>query len=227
MSEIFGLALNATPNTVNEGATRQLTATATMDDFTTTTLSGGDVGWLVNSGPITSISATGLATAGTVYQNTVASVQGMYLGMTAVFNLTVVNIGTDDYGIYAGDRIDDDWQNTYFGAGNVKAGPTQDPDGDGQNNLFEFTAGVVPNDANSRFRVRIEPVTGQPAQKAIFFRPLVAGRTYTLMSGGDVTGTFTALSAGLPTQTTGDERQITDTSATAPQKFYKVMVNKP
>ena len=50
---------------------------------------------------------------------------------------------------------------------NPNAGPALDPDGDGQTNLFEFTAGLIPTDPQSRFALAIAPVSGQPAQQKI------------------------------------------------------------
>ncbi len=41
----------------------------------------------------------------------------------------------------------------------------RDPDGDGQSNLFEFTAGLAPDDPKSRFVHAVAPVAGQPGQR--------------------------------------------------------------
>ena len=50
-------------------------------------------------------------------------------------------------------------------------------DDDGQTNLFEFTAGLIPTSPASRFNLTLAPVTGQPTQKRAIFSPLVVGRT--------------------------------------------------
>ena len=84
-----------------------------------------------------------LTTAATVYQDTAAVVQVTYQTLTDTLNLTVLNTLPDNFSTYAADGIDDDWQVLYFGLGNPNAGPLIDPDYDGQNNLFEFTAGVA------------------------------------------------------------------------------------
>ena len=68
-------------------------------------------------------------------------------------------------GSYAADGVGDDWQFQYFGLNNPNAAPLLDPDGDGQNNLFEFTAGLVPTNPLSRFLVSIAPVPGQPTHR--------------------------------------------------------------
>lgn len=50
---------------------------------------------------------------------------------TAGLNLIVRNIAADDFGKYAGDGIDDDWQVLYFGENNADAAPEIDADGSG------------------------------------------------------------------------------------------------
>mgnify|MGYP003429983250 CR=1 FL=1 len=62
-----------------------------------------------------------------------------------------------------------------------------DPDGDGQSNHFEFTAGLIPTDPASRFTLAIAPVDGEPAQKALIFAPRLADRTYTVTFKADLT----------------------------------------
>lgn len=54
-------------------------------------------------------------------------------------------------------------------------------------NLFEYVAGLIPTSALSRFNVRGEPVVGQPAQAAIIFGPLIAGRIYTVRYKANLT----------------------------------------
>ena len=120
--------------------------------------------WSVASGPLTGISASGLATAGIVYQDTAATAQGSYLGDTGTLALTVRNVNTDDFGMYAADGIDDAWQVQYFGLNNPNAAPNVDFDHTGQTNLFKYIAGLNPLDG-SRFTLSIAPVAGQPAQK--------------------------------------------------------------
>jgi len=74
----------------------------------------------------------------------------------------------------------------YFGLDNPLAAPGLDPDGDGQDNLFEFIAGLDPTDAASRFRVDIAAVPGQPGQKQVTFSPRLADRTYVVRASADL-----------------------------------------
>lgn len=224
--DLVGLVLTATPTSVNETLTRQLFADQLFDDFTTDSLAASSVIWSVLSGPIVSINSSGLATAGNVYQNTSATVEGSYLSKSGSLNLTVLNVGTDDFDAYESDGIDDAWQVQYFGENNANAEPNADPDGDSQNNLFEFTAGLIPTDPTSRFALAIQNVNS--SQKNLIFNPLVAGRTYTPQFTTTITN---SASWGTPTGTSqsdnGVTRTVTDPNATGATKVYRVQISKP
>ena len=222
--EVTSLTLSAATTLVNETATLQLGATAVLNDATTLIPAPSSIAWSVFSGPL-SISAGGLATASAVYQNTGTVARGTYAGLSAMLALTVLDVSLDNFGIYAADGIEDYWQVQYFGENNPLAAPTLDPDGDGHTNLFEFTAGLVPTDSNSRFRLRIEAVAGQPLQKRLVFSPIVAGRTYAVLFQNSfyspqlLLGNFSQSQAG-------DERTVTDTDATSISRFYHVVITK-
>jgi hypothetical protein len=227
LTEVTALQLAATPTTVDETATRQLSAAQLLDDDSLNTLAATDVSWSVASGPLSGIDANGLATAGIVYENTVATAQGDTAGASGTLELTVLDTIPDNFGSYAGDGLGDDWQFQYFGLDNPLAGPLLDPDGDGQNNAFEETAGLIPTDPLSRFSLTIAPVPGQPTQKDIIFDPIVPGRSYAVMTSPDLTpGSWAPLSGGIASDD-GNQRTVTDTSATATKKFYTVEIVKP
>lgn len=223
-----GLAVTASPTSLNENATRQLAASQLLDDATSLVVSPNSVAWAVLSGPISAISTAGVASAAAVFQNTTANVQGTYAGFPGTLNLTVLDNLPDNYGSYAGDGLDDSWQYQYFGLNNPHAGPTQDPDGDSQLNLFEFTAGLVPTDSNSRFNLRIEPVPGLTAAKRLIFSPRWTDRSYNvLISSALEAGGWSTLT-GATTTDNGTERTVTDPNSGAPsRKFYRVQVVKP
>lgn len=225
--EVSGLQLAATPASVDEGATRQLGAALLLDDATSIAVPAGNITWSVQSGPLGSISTGGLANAGVVYQDTVAIAQGSHAGKTGTLNLTVLDLLPDNYGSYAGDGLDDSWQNQYFGLNNPNAAPTIDADHDGQNNSFEFIAGLIPTDAASRFSNRIEAVTSQPLQKRIIFGPRLSGRTYSILTSTTLAGGSWAPLPGGVTTDNGNERTITDPNATTAAKFYQVKITKP
>ncbi len=225
--DVVALSVTAPPsNNLNEGTSRQLVATPLADDATTlASLTSSTVTWSIVTGPMASISTSGLATAGTVYQDTATTVSGSAQGLSGQLNLTILNVSNDDFGAYANDQIDDSWQVQYFGQNNPLAGPTVDADGTGQTNLFKFVAGLNPLDG-SRFTLSIQPVIGQTAQRNIIFQPLVSGRTYTVQFRTSLTNPSWQSLTGTTQTDNGATRTVTDTSAAAP-KYYHVQISKP
>lgn len=229
--EVTALQLSATPNTINESANRQLSASATLDDGTALHSLASSVTWSIVNGPISSISSSGLATAGAVYADTAATVQGSFSGLTGSLGLTVLETIPDNFGSYADDGLADDWQVQFFGLNHPLAGPLLDPDHDGQNNRFEFVAGLVPTDAASVFRWQISAVPGSPDQRHLVFSPRLPDRTYLIKTTEslDLPAVWSTL-APLPGDMSdnGSERTITDTVPTGEMKrFYRVEIVKP
>lgn len=220
--EVTAVQLAATPTTLHETTTRQFAATATLDDATTTAMLGTDVSWSVVSGPITSISSSGLATAGNLYQDTAATVQGSYGSVAGTLGLTVVNVGTDDFGLYASDGLPDVWQVLYFGQSNLLAAPAADATGSGQNNLFKYTAGLNPILGTSRF---VTSVGSAASPHTITFSPRLSDRTYAVEYSLNMTSWLPL--TGTSIQDNGQTRTVTDPDATATQKFYRVQISYP
>jgi hypothetical protein len=221
LTEVTAVQVAATPTTLSEATTRQLTATATLDDATTAVLLGSDLSWSVISGPISSISGTGLATAANVYQDTAASVQGSYRGITGSLGLTVVNIGADDLGLYAADGIPDTWQVQYFGVNNPLGTASADATATGQNNLFKYTAGLLPTDRTARFLT----AAGGTGGRTITLSPRLTDRTYTVLFSTDLQNWQPLTGATI--QDNGQTRTVTDTDAVSTRKYYRVRVTYP
>lgn len=221
------LALSANPTNVNEGATRQLAARALLDDGTSLNLAPAAVAWSPAGGPILSISAGGLLTAANVYENTVATAEGAWRGLSSTIGLRVMNVDSDDFGTYAGDGINDAWQVQYFGVGNPNAAPGADGDGDGQPTGYEFYAGSNPTDGNSYFRFRIDAVPGQATHKNLVFSPRVAGRTYAVHYKTDFNSPDWEKLEGFTVLDAGPQRTVTDTNAVGAAKYYRVEISMP
>lgn len=226
--DAVSVLITLVPPTVAENATRQLSTALVLDDDTFLALAPAEVNWSIVSGPLLSISSGGAATAGFVYENSAASLSGQASGVTGNLALTVLNVGDDDFGSYAGDGLDDDWQVAFFGLDNPDAAPDRDPDVDDQDNLFEFTAGLIPTDATSRFLLRVEKVPAQATQRNLVFAPIVGGRDYVVESSPAlVPVNWSPLPGSPPTSDNGDERTVTDLNAGVASKVYRVKITRP
>jgi hypothetical protein len=222
--DVQGFGIGASPATVNEGGTRQLTARAILDDGSALVLPATNVSWSPLSGPIASITTGGLVTGSTVFQDTLVSVRGTYLSRSSTLSLTVLNTVADNYGAYAGDGVEDAWQVQYFGVGNAAAGPAADPDGDGQNNQFEYGAGTVPTNAASRFRLSLGSDPGSAGSMRLTFGPCLTNRTYAVQSSTTLTpGSFATRLVLTPTSNTA-ESVLTDTHPAAAARFYRMEI---
>jgi hypothetical protein len=225
--DVTGLVIGAASSDINETGTLQLSARQVLDDASFLPLDPGAVAWSPVSGPITSVSNSGLVTADVVYQNSPASVQGSSGGFTGSIFLNILDTIPDNFGTYAGDGLADGWQVQYFGLSNPKAGPNVDATGTGQTNLFKYVAGLNPTDPTSRFVVNIQAVPGQPGQMQVVFSPVVSGSTYTVVSKSNLSdSTWAALSSSTQSDS-GQQRAVTDSGFGGTKKFYRVNVSKP
>ncbi|OYW74684.1 MAG: hypothetical protein B7Z37_16660 [Verrucomicrobia bacterium 12-59-8] len=222
--QVTSLQLAATPGTINESGTRQLGAEQVLDDGTTLAVPAASIAWGVQSGPLTGISSNGLATAGLVGQTTAATVQGLYLGLSATLGLSVLDTIPDNFGSYATDGIPDSWQLQYFGADNPLAAPTADATGTGQNNLFKYTAGLNPTDPASRFITAVGPAA---SSHTISISPRLPDRTYTVQFSTDLGATGWQPLTGATIQDNGQTRTVTDPDGASLRKFYRVQVSYP
>ncbi|MBN1671162.1 MAG: chitobiase/beta-hexosaminidase C-terminal domain-containing protein, partial [Kiritimatiellae bacterium] len=113
-----------------------------------------------------------------------------------------------------GDGLPDDWEDLYFGSTSAPpASPTVDADGDGLDNLGEYTAGTDPTNEASCLRfIGLDFVTN----RAVLAWSSVAGRTYRLeYCTNIVEGVFSVLA--------------TNVAATPPENLYTdaVYTNEP
>ncbi len=136
------------PMTLNERAALQLAVTEFHDDSTRGILPVESVSWSVQSGPLASINSTGLATAGSVYQNTVAVGRAAIGSLSDTLNLTIANTGLDDLAPYAADGLPDVWQVSHFGLNGTQASINSDADSDSLSNLQEYAFGTNPLQAS-------------------------------------------------------------------------------
>jgi hypothetical protein len=224
LTEVASMTATGTPSQVNEGATSQLSGSATLDDATVTRLTGSDIAWDFVTYPFQSVDSLGVLTAeANVYANPVGTVNGSYLGATGSASVQVL-------GPYANSGIADSWLVQYFGTPpNPNAAPTVDADGTGQNNLFKYVAGLDPTNPASVFVLKIASVTGQPSQRNLVYDPIAGGRTYAVEFRTNlVSGSYAALSGFTgPVTNNGNQVTVTDPSATQASKFYRVHISLP
>jgi subtilisin-like proprotein convertase family protein len=121
------------------------------------------------------------------------------------------------------------WRLLHFGtfSNTGSAANDADPDGDGNKNLFEYVAGLLPNDPASRFNIRVEPVTDQPTHKKIIFSPIIGGRAYVLKSSTTLTDSSWADLASFTSEDVSDVRTVTDLQASPEKQFYRMEVTAP
>ena len=149
LGEASEVRILAGPGFLTEGGTLQLTADLVSESGTVTPFAPGILTWGTSGSPLSINSSTGLATAGAVWEDTpviVWAASGSWVGSVS---LSVRNSQPDNFGTHAADGLPDAWQVQHFGPGGTSAGPGQDPDGDGLDNLMEFAFASDPRNALS------------------------------------------------------------------------------
>jgi len=206
LMDLVGIAIDepSSPMTTPESGTLQLTVSAIYDDATKTVVSANDLTWSVQSGPLAGIDSLGLATANPVYQDSSAMVQVVSGNFSDGLSLTVLETIPDNFGLYAADGLPDAWQAQYFGQNGLNAGPNDNFDGDGLNNLQEFAFGTDPTEnspGSLAYAAGLVSQRGLPAVslrnipggvdfRAAFIRRknhLAAGLIYQVQFSGDLT----------------------------------------
>lgn len=216
--DVVSLAVTPATSTVPEASTQQFTATVTLDDSTTLTSAAT---WAINSGPLVSITSTGLLTTGHVYADTTARITATHGELSQLVLLTVRNIGSDDFGLYAGDGVPDLWQVTWFGENNLDGRADKDPDHDGQNNAFEQLSGYSPLDATEMLRTHLLSWDGAEARLEV--SRVLPGTVYGFETSTDLAA-WTQADKHIPTMLA--EPFIQTLPATEPAMFFRVKLSK-
>lgn len=214
-----GVALQLSPVNaiVNEGTSRQLSATLTLDDATTLTPAPNEITWTITSGPIASITPSGLATAAFVYVADTARISGGYGAFSELLFFNIQNTSDDNFGPYASDGLSDLWQVGWFGDNNDAGRADKDPDGDGQNNTFEFLSGYSPLDASAFLMTRALSWNGTTLQLEL--SRVQPGTVYDIDASPDLTE-WTQVEKVIPT--TLAQPFVQPLAAEAPATFFRV-----
>lgn len=232
--DALSLEASAQSQAVNEGQSTQLSAVAMMDDDTTMVLPAAEVTWSVISGPIASISSAGLASSAPVVGDRSAEARADALGLTVNTSITVLDSDRDNFGLVAGDGIDDAWQFEFFDAdesGELDAGeataaaPGANPDKDLHANFFEWASGHDPTNPSSFLRFQILSRTGTEARFQI--SKTIAGTTYAVERLENFEpGALRVDVAGLTETTDSTGVVLIDFNATAPTGFYRLRLDR-
>lgn len=222
--ELLGYGLLATNYYPPEGGTTQLIPVRTADEGTNLIIPATGVTWSIVSGPLLSISPAGLVTAGAVFENTAALVRADFGGPEGELSLYVQDTEPDNFGSYAGDGLPDAWQHQYFGEDHPLAGPLDDADHDGDTNLFEYNAGLIPSDPASVFHFSFVPADGPGVR--ISLHPVLAGHNYTLQSSPDLSAGIWNDVPNVTLNDAGDTRTVTDPVPGTLRRYYRVAVSR-
>lgn len=213
------------PLIIPEGSVTPLGLYQLLDDSTLLPTSSTGAVWSRISGPL-ALTSGGSATTEVVFGNQNAQVQLVLNSITISGTITVADTIADNFGSYAADGLGDDWQVQYFGQNNPQAAPGLDPDGDGHTNLFEFTAGLLPNSANSRFSIVLEKVPGQPEQRRLAFQPAMSGRTFTLLKSTTLAPGSWQVVPGVSANGNNGTLTLTDPAAHSQRAFYQLRITR-
>lgn len=211
------------PKSVPEASVFKLGCSLELDDRSLLRLYPAKMQWSVNSGPVVAISASGQVTTGRVYQATPAVFRGQLGTLSATRSVSIVDVFKDDFGLYAGDGIDDTWQVAHFGLNNPDAAADADPSKTGQDNLFKFTAGLDPKDPQSRFIVNV--VNGpQPKWILLRMEPCFEDRNYAVEVSEDM---VQWQPSGIEVQRDeGNSGAHLDSTTIRRKKFYRVVITR-
>jgi hypothetical protein len=220
--DLAGLHVTAAPPAVAECGTARLSVADLFDDGTLGPAEGIP-SWFIVQGPLTSVDAAGRVLASNVYQNT-AGTAGAGLGSrTGTVAILVLNADPDNFGLYAGDTVPDDWQVRYFGPENPlgKAGATNVT---GRNNFYSYTADLDPTDPASV--LRILALSNQPPDRSVFFLSS-SNRLYTLLWTTNLwDGQWTNVPDKADIRGSGTLTNLLDVGG-AGQRFYRLGVRLP
>ncbi len=159
-----------------------------------------------------------------IFENRSARLQATMGNQERILDFQIRNTRPDNYREYAGDGLEDSWQVGFFGQPpRLDAGPDQDPDGDGDNNLMEFLTGHSPSDSGDRFGITLTKPTSDSAQ--VTLSKVIPGISYVLQrsTGDDALVDWSDI-ATFTTTTTELDFPVTDTT-TAEAAFYRVVVS--
>lgn len=176
--------------------------------------------WDIVAGPIATLDGGGQAMLAAVYRVETGVVQATAFGFTGQGAVRVLDSDPDNYGLYAHDNIQDLWQIGYFGPSSTNGLAGADPDGDRDDNYYEFIAGTDPLLPGSAFRVTVSRSGGLRVAGA----PAGTNRTYRLQQAASLRpGVWTDVGEGTGFLSNG-QWVVTGLSGTNALQNYRMAV---
>lgn len=207
---------------LGEGQSVQLASRIRCDDGSYWS-EGVTAEWSVVSGPLLH-SGAGWVAAQPVYRSSNALVIASGAGLTGQAGLLVLNTHLDNFGSYATDGVDDEWQVHYFGLDNPDGSRGADPDFDGQDNYYEFTAGTRPDAGSDAFELDLRRLANTIN---VGFGPLTTGRTYRVERGTNLVAGGWAGVTNISPVAPEAMVYLTDTQAVDRLQVYRVQIDYP
>jgi 1,4-alpha-glucan branching enzyme len=131
---------------------------------------------------------------------------------------------------FVGDGIPDWWRLQWFGSSSstnstacTACCAACDADGTGQNNFFDYVAGLNPTDPTQIFTVQI---AASNQVMNLTFGPINDGLTYTVQSSPDLVN-YSGLASSTAPQTNGSQVAISDLAPWPSNEFYRVQISLP
>lgn len=216
LADVIALQTNAASDPATEDSSVLLSAVAVFDDDSLLPIIPT---WHSFSGAIISVDSTGLATTAVVYAPSPGSAQATYSGITEPIDITVADTNNDNFGTYSADGLPDHWQVQHFGINDPNAAPGEDPDGDGQDNLFEYLAGTVP--INTLSLLQLSLLTPHEIELSL----AIPDRTYTLMRSLDLIGWSSTGATLEPSNPQADISLIDPFPVIGVRAFYRIDIS--
>lgn len=229
---------------IGEGQTFQLASRLRCDDGSLLS-EGFTTDWQVEAGPLLE-SGDGWVTGQPVYRHSNAIARATSAGLSGQTTLQVLNTHLDNFGLYAGDQVDDAWQVNNFGLDNPLALGPADPDHDGTDNLYEFTTDTNPNLGTDTFALDIfaegttyydvdpenptnicEVVHMCDEAIKIGLGPLATGRTYRVERADELMGSAWSGVTNIVVANAESFRYLSSTQSETKTTFYRVIIDHP
>ncbi|HOW97780.1 MAG TPA: VCBS repeat-containing protein [Kiritimatiellia bacterium] len=224
LMDLAGLNMSVAPIPMDEGTTGQVAAVARWDDDTVSPLGANDIQWATPAYPFAAVAADGRLVASIVYADAQAAVTGLYFGLAGCATQTVMDIDSDNFGIYAGDDIKDSWQVEFFGVDNPDGEADADPDGDRRDNRNEYVTGTGPDDEFSFFNLWNERIEHVATQGDVFYHPRLDSRTYEVLRATALLTPDWSDSFAYSESLAGATCTVRDLNIAADATYYRVRV---